>query len=332
LPAVHFGVPLIDVGFVSQGQGSMRIVSLISSATEMLYALGLGDAVVAVSHGCDYPADASRRPRATFAHVNSAAPSSEIDAQVKSLFSAGQPLYGINIELLARLQPDLIVTQAQCDVCAIRYQDVLDVVEQTPALRGTQIVALNPRSLGDVLADVRTLGAATQRNREAAQLVAALEARVSAVRWKTAGIALEDRPRTACLEWIEPPMLAANWTPELLNWAGGRCELTEPERHSGYTTWEDIARFDAEVVVVMPCGFDLARSRVEAQSLTALREWSRLSAVRDNRVYVVDGNAYFNRSGPRLFDSLELLAHLLHPDRCGEVSSAPQGVVWQRGL
>ena len=310
----------------------MRIVSLLSSATEILYGLGLADSVVAVSHECDYPPDVRTKPRATFSHVDSAAPSGQIDTQVKALLTAGQPLYGIDVELLVALRPELIVTQAQCDVCAVRYQDVLDMVERTSALRGTAVVALNPHSLGDVLADIRAVGAATRRTAEAERLVASLQERIAAVRSRTAALAPAERPRTACLEWIEPPMLAANWTPELLEWAGGQCELTQAGRHSSYLGWSDLVRFDPQVLVVMPCGFDLARSLEEARRLPTLPAWKQLAAVRDSRVYVVDGNAYFNRSGPRLVDSLELLAHLLYPDRCPAASTAPQGVAWRHGL
>lgn len=310
----------------------MRIVSLISSATEILHALGLGDEVLAVSHECDFPRSALDKPRATFSKVDSRLASGEIDTQVKTLLADGEPLYGLDVQLLIQLRPDLIVTQAQCDVCAVRHQDVVETVRSTPALRDTKIVALNPQSIGDVLSDIHILGRATGRALHSEAVVAALAARIAAVRRRTERLKAAQRPRTACLEWIEPPMLAGNWTPELLDWAGGQCALTQPGRHSSYCTWEDIARFDPEVVVVLPCGFNLARSQEEAQSLTRLPAWSRLAAVRNNRVFVIDGNAYFNRSGPRLVDSLELLAHLLHPELIPKVASVPQGIAWQRGL
>lgn len=291
----------------------MRIASLISSATEMLFGLGLADDVVAVSHECDWPPAANEKPRATFTNIAADAPSGLIDRQVKELIAAGKTLYEVDLDLLGELKPDLIVTQAQCDVCAVRYDDVVAAVASEPSLRGTTIHALNPQNLGDVLADIRRLGAATGRDAEADAFVKSLEARIAAVRELTGSLPAERRRLTACVEWIDPLMVAGNWTPELVELAGGRQIWAKAGEHSTYTAWEAVRAADPEVIVVMPCGFGLGRSVREAESLRELPGWSELRAVREGRAFAVDGNALFNRSGPRLVDSLELLARLVHP-------------------
>jgi iron complex transport system substrate-binding protein len=219
--------------------------------------------------------------------------------------------------LLAELGPELIVTQAQCDVCAVRYADVVALVERTPELVLSRVVALNPMSLADVLADVRRVAEAAGAGERGAEYVETLRRRIDAVRVKTASLGDGKRLRTALIEWTEPLMLSGNWMPELLELAGGFCPLAAAGRHSQYVEWPRLVEFDPEAIVVAPCGFDLKRSYEEARSLVERAEWASLSAVRAGRVYVVDGNAYFNRSGPRLVDSLELLAHLLHPEFVG---------------
>lgn len=294
-----------------------RIASLLSSSTEILYGLGAGNDVVAVSHECDFPAEVIGKPRATFTNIAVGAPGADIDAQVKQLLAEGRPLYEIDRELLGRLQPDLIVTQAQCDVCAVRYDDVVATVASMPELRGTPIVALNPQGLDDIFDDVTRVGAAIGRVAEAAAYRGSLEARIAAVRNRTASLPAGGRRRTACVEWIEPLMIAGNWTPELVDIAGGVQTLAVAGRHSTYTPWDEVRTFDPEVIIVMPCGFDLPRTVVEAARLPELPGWSQLAAVRAGRVFAVDGNALFNRSGPRIVDSLELLASLIHPDLHG---------------
>lgn len=299
----------------------MRIVSLISSATEMLFGLGLEESIVGVSHECDYPAAANRLPRVTFTNITADAPSGMIDQQVKELVAAGKPLYEIDLDLLVDLQPDLIITQAQCDVCAVRYDDVVAAVASEPKLGAAQLVALNPQSLGDVMKDIRRLGIATDRTAAAAEYASALEARIELVRSRTGTLAESQRPLTACIEWIEPMMIAGNWTPELIELAGGRQTWAVAGRHSTYTAWEDVRLADPEVIIVMPCGFDLSRTLREAASLSELPGWSEILAVRAGQVFAVDGNALFNRSGPRLVDSLELLAQLVHPELHPSASS-----------
>ena len=302
-----------------------RIVSLLSSATEILCELGLAGRVVAVSHECDHPPDVLEKPRVTVAHVDSARDSGAIDRQVKQLSAAGAALYDIDRDRLRELAPDLIITQAQCDVCAVKLDDVLEFTANEPRLRGTEVIALNPASLVDVFADISKIGEATGRTDQAARLVAALEARVDRVRSKTAALVDAQRPRVACMEWIEPLMLAANWTPQLIAWAGGRAGLAAAGAHSVCHGWDEVCAYDPEVVIVAPCGFDLDRTVSEAESIAARSGWHDLAAVRNDRIFAVDGNAYLNRSGPRLVDSLEIVAHLLHPQ-----TFAPASAGWCR--
>jgi iron complex transport system substrate-binding protein len=246
------------------------------------------------------------------------------------MLASGETLYGIDAALLAELQPDLIVTQAQCDVCAVRYADVVDLVSSTLELANTKVVALNPMSLTDVLADIRRVAEAAGVAARGEEVVAQLSHRIAKIQRATECLSPGQRPRTALIEWTNPIMLAGNWMPELLELAGGQCALTTAGRHSGYIAWDKIVAFDPEVIVVAPCGFDLPRSLEEAASLPALPAWKNLSAVRNRRVYVADGNAYFNRSGPRLVDSLEILAHLLHPERVSPPTwSHNQSPPWQ---
>src|SRR5262245_42911132 len=217
-----------------------RIASLLASGTEILYALGLGDCVVAVSHECDYPLDAARKPRVTRTLVHAAGSSRQIDDQVRGMSAGGAALYEIDAAQLAALRPDLIVTQAQCDVCAVRYADVVSAVETMPELRGTQVVALNPQTYGDIFEDVRRVGQAAGCPAAAERLVAALKARVAAVGERTAKLPASQRPRVVGLEWLDPIMVAGNWMPEMIAMAGGACRLTEAGCHSPYVPWPTI--------------------------------------------------------------------------------------------
>ena len=293
-----------------------RIVSLLASATEILYGLGLGDRVVGVSHECDYPPGVADKPRVTCTTVDAAAASKAIDEQVRACVTAGEPLYRIDVDTLAALAPELIVTQSQCDVCAVSYTDVQQAVSSVDALAQTEVVDLNPTSLDGVFDDILRVARAADCLERGQAFVDALRARVRAVADRTAGLNETERPRVACIEWTDPVMLGGNWMPELVRLAGGRDELTAAGKPSEYCDWAAIVAYNPEVIVVMPCGFDLARAADEGDALAARPGWSALSAVRDGRVHAVDANAYFNRPGPRLVDSLELLAHLIHPQRC----------------
>ncbi|MCE9548382.1 MAG: cobalamin-binding protein [Planctomycetia bacterium] len=314
---------------MSTAKPPLRIASLLSAATEILYALGLGDQVVGVSHECDYPPGVERKPRLTFSHIDSAAESGQIDEQVRQRVARGEPLYGVDEAALAQLRPDLIVTQAQCDVCAVRYEDVLATVRRIDPTGTINVVSLNPASLADVVADVARIGYAAGAGDAARQLVGRLDARINAVRQATTPLAPHERPRVVLIEWTEPLMVAGNWTPELAEIAGGEYTLARAGSHSGYVDWETIRRYDPQLIVVSACGFDLPRTIREAARLHQLPGWSDLSAVRAGRVWAADGNAYFNRPGPRLVDSLELLGHLTHPERVPSPRVAGS-LGWQR--
>ncbi len=289
------------------------IVSLLPSATDMVASLGAADRLVGVSHECDHP-QATHLPRLTRSCIDSRADSGDIDRQTQELLAAGRPLYELDEAQLRRLRPSVILTQAQCDVCAVRFEDVSRVVRRETVLADTVLVDLNPQTLDDVLRDIERVGAAIQCAERAAAYVAELRTRIARVAERTAGLPDRDRPRVACLEWLEPLMLAANWTPDLLSLAGGRCPLALAGRHSRPLTWDELRAFDPEIIVVMPCGFELSRTRTAARPLSRLPGWDQVSAVRRNAVHCVDGNLLFNRSGPRLVESLELLAHLVQPD------------------
>ena len=290
-----------------------RIASLLASGTEILYALGLGDRVVAVSHECDYPVEANDKPRVTFTHVQHQATSGEIDRQVRERIAAGDALYEIDVKQLAELAPDLIVTQSQCDVCAVRYADVVATVKDTPQLGSTRIVDLDPRTFEDILSDILKVGSAAAVESTAREYVAELKSRVEAIANAAQAIPENRRRRVACIEWIEPMMLAANWMPELIATAGGISPVAAGG-HSTYCSWEDLRAFAPEVVVVMPCGFGLQQTLGELSLLASRKGWKSFPAMQQRRVWAVDGNAYFNRSGPRMVDSLEILAHLIYPE------------------
>lgn len=292
-----------------------RVASLLASGTEIVCGLGLADQLVAISHECDHPPEVLNRPRVTSANVRSERSSAEIDDEVRSMTTKGEPLYRIDAATLVKLCPDVIITQSQCDVCAVRYEDVASLVRTEPALRNTRIVSQNPTRLEHLFEDIRAVADACEVTTAGGRYIATLRARVSSIANTTQEHSDRDRPRVACIEWIEPMMIAANWMPDLIEIAGGRSDLTRAGQHSGYADWNEVKEYDPEVIVVMPCGFDLPRTLKECGPLFSLPGWSQLNAVHTGRVFAADGNAYFNRSGPRMIDSLELLAEMIHPDR-----------------
>ncbi|HYU60026.1 MAG TPA: cobalamin-binding protein [Solirubrobacterales bacterium] len=293
----------------------MRIASLVPSATEMLFALGLGDSIVAVTHECDYPPEAQRRVRLTRSVIPEGLPPGEVDAAVREVTAQGRALYELDEATLARLDVDLIVTQALCAVCAVSYDDVRAVAERLPT--SPRVLSLDPETLGEVLDDVATLGAATGAEREADLLRAQLERRLDAVRDSVAGA---ERPRVAPLEWLDPPFAGGHWVPEMIQIAGGVDALGEPGLKSRTVSWEEVAAARPDVVVAMPCGL-YADEALEQ----ALAYRDRLDALGADRVVAVDAAASFSRPGPRLVEGTELLAHLLHPDR----APAPHAVGWR---
>jgi iron complex transport system substrate-binding protein len=289
----------------------VRICSLLPSATEICFALGLGEQVVGVSHECDYPPEAAGKPVLVTSRIRTRdVPSGEIDRQATEAIAAGRGVYAIDREALRRAAPDLVLTQEICDVCAVPFGEVAEAVRGLPA--PPRLLALNPTSVGDVLRDIRRVGQAAGRAAEAAALSQRLAARVEAVRLRAAGAA--GRPRVFCCEWMDPLYAAGHWIPEMVEWAGGQNGLGTAGAPSAKVAWEAVRAFAPEVVVVMPCGFGIPETHREFALLASRPGWAELPAVRGRRVHAVDGHAYFSRSGPRLVDGLELLARLIHPE------------------
>lgn len=287
----------------------MRIVSLLPSATEILFLLGLGDDVVGVSHECDWPPEAASRPALVRPAVDARAPSAEIDRQVSARLREGLSLYVLDEARLAALRPDLIVTQGLCDVCAVKETDVHAAAARLP--NRPQVLSLLPAGLADVLADIRRVGEATGRRDRAGREAAALEARIAAVRQAVAAAA--QRPITVAIEWLDPIMLGGHWVPEQVEAAGGRDPLGRAGVPSVKVEWARVVETRPEALVLMPCGFDRRRTEGEAALITGRPGFAELPAASGNRVFAVNGHAYFSRPGPRLVDGIELLAHLLHP-------------------
>jgi iron complex transport system substrate-binding protein len=286
----------------------MRIVSLVPSATEMLFALGLGADVVAVTHECDYPPAARELPRVTRDVLPSGLSSAQIDAAVKERTLAGESIYELDLDTLRDLRPDLIVTQALCSVCAVSYEDVRALAEEIESR--PRVISLDPQTVGEVLGDARTLAQATDRKEEAVALVRDAAARIDRVRLAVRGAR---RPRVVALEWLDPPFAAGHWVPQLIEYAGGDDALGFAGEHSEERTWEEVEAAQPDVVVVMPCGFDAELAYREAEM-----HREELATVGAGEVVAVDAAAYFSRPGPRIVDGLELLAYILHPDRVAE--------------
>ncbi|GAB1539344.1 cobalamin-binding protein [Scytonema sp. NUACC21] len=290
----------------------VRIVSLIPGGTEILAVLGLTDAIVGRSHECDFPPEINNRPACTQARINTNDPSSEINDKINSLLQSALSIYQIKTDILEKLQPTHIVTQDQCDVCAVSIKDVQEAVASLTQI-SPQIISLQPNVLQDVWADIDRVSKVF--GIDSRPILENLEARVKIVEQKTKGLSqTEHLPTVACIEWTDPLMFAANWIPELVTLAGGQSLFGVAGQSSTSLSWETFISNNPDIVVFMPCGFDLNRTRQEAQLLCQNPEWQQLHAVQTGRVYITDGNSYFNRPGPRLVDSLEILAEILHPE------------------
>jgi len=300
----------------------VRIVSLLPSATEIACALGFQGHLVGRSHECDYPPGVRTLPVLTRARLDATQASQTIDTRVRELVRSGTSIYEVDAERLRELSPDVILTQEQCEVCAASPRD-LEAALADWLGRPPQLISLAPQSLREVWNDLSTVAHALGAPERAKQLTARLEARVAAVA-ERAGRS-HPRPRVACIEWIDPLMAAGNWVPELVALAGGSDVLGTAGAHSPWLAPEALAGADPDVVVVLPCGFDLARTRTELAPHLARPPWSGLRAVREGRVFVTDGNQYFNRPGPRLVESLEILAEIFHP---GEFAPAHHETGW----
>lgn len=329
----------------------MRIVTTLPSATEIVTAIGLEP--VGVSHECDYPPSVRSLPAVTASSVDADAASSEIDRQVLESVAEGDGVYDVDLETLGALDPDLIVTQGICDVCAVDEVVMEHAVEHIEA--EPEILTTDPHTVGDVLGDIERIGEATGQAERARAVIDDLEARIDAVRSRTSGERHDssntvadsnaepgdssaepadsnddvadsrrqrddtadssDRPRVAVFDWTDPVMVAGHWTAELVEWAGGDYGLADPGERSRPREWTEIRAYDPEVLVLAPCGFDLEQTAANLEDLMMLEGWAELSAVRNDRVWAMDGNHYLNRPGPRLVDTLEALAPIVSPDR-----------------
>ncbi|HEX6908834.1 MAG TPA: cobalamin-binding protein [Longimicrobium sp.] len=301
-----------------------RVVSLLPAATEMVCALGLERLLVGRSHACDFPGGVRRLPACTSPRLDPTAPAARLDDAVKTLAQQGGGLYQIDGERLRALQPAFILTQAQCEVCAVSLAEVQSLLAEWPGAR-PEVIALSPARLSDLWDDLARVAQALGAEERGRQVVRELKGRVADVIVKVAPV--ERRPSVACLEWLEPLMAAGNWVPELVELAGGRNLFGEAGRHSPWLDWNALCQRDPEILIAMPCGYDLARTMQEMPALAGRLGWSRLRAVRQGRVFVADGSQYFNRPGPRLVDSLEMLAGMLHP---AVFTSGHEGKGWRR--
>ena len=307
----------------------MRIISLIASSTETICALELEEFLVGRSHECDYPPAVRHLPVCTQPRFDVSGSSREIDERVKavqreSLVADALGVYEVFPNRLRELQPTHIVTQAQCEVCAVSLRDVERAVAEVTECRAT-IISVQPNSMADFWADICRLASALGRTEDGVRLVANLQARVQEIEMRARS--LREKPRVACIEWADPLMAAGNWMPELVQMAGGENLFGEPGKHSPWMKFEELAQADPDVLFISPCGYDMARTRQDVPLLEAQSGWSELRAVRDGNVYIADGNQYFNRPGPRLVESLEILAEILHP---GTFQLGHEGTGWEK--
>ena len=289
----------------------MRICSFLPSATEIVYALGLDDSLYGVSHECDFPAEAKSKPRVVKSKFDPAHyTSQEIDRLVADMVARGERIYQVDVGVLKRARPDLVITQELCDVCAISYEDVQSAVVHLDM--PPQLISLDPTSLGDVMRDIERLGEATGKATVALELTARLRERIQRVQSQASEAA--SRPKVACIEWLDPLIVAGHWIPEMVEMAGGIDALAQPGSLSRRIRMEELVSSAPEVLVLMPCGMDVTRTIRELSLLGSLDQWKTLPAVQLRRVYAVDAGGLFSRSGPRLMNGLELLAQMIHPD------------------
>jgi iron complex transport system substrate-binding protein len=303
----------------------MRVASLLPSATEIVCALGARDTLVGVSHECDFPEGVAGLPALTRARLKPVTKSRDIDAEVRAILQNALAVYEIELDRLATARPELIVTQDLCDVCAVSLDDVRTAVARLAQRDDIRIVNLHPRRLGDVWDDIARVASALARPETGGRLVDDLRARVADIQARSA--VRDGRPRVLSIEWIDPVMIGGMWMPELIALAGGTALVTRPGDHAPTLTRDALAALSPDVVLVKPCGFALERTLDELETLRASLPWNEWAAVRAGRVYVADGNAYFNRPGPRLVESLEILAACVHPEAFSDFRRKHHGTV-----
>ncbi len=303
---------------------TLRIVSLLPSATEIVHVLDLGAYQVGRSHECDFPSIVKDLPVCTSSHFDSSVPSGQIDQLVKSRLASAMSLYGVDNDMLRHLRPTHVITQTLCDVCAVSLTDVKAAFAVDTGVQA-QIVALGASQLHDVWTDIGLVAEACGVAERGKQAVATLQSRVDDLAERASRASRH--PRVAAIEWLDPLMAAGNWVPELLAKAGAENLFGRPGEHSPWMQFDELRAADPDVIIALPCGFDLARTRLEMRALTAMPHWTELTAVRTGNVFLCDGNQYMNRPGPRLVESLQIFAEILHPDL---FAPQLQGVGWQR--
>lgn len=301
----------------------VKVASLLPSSTEIVYALGMGDALVARSHECDYPAQVTALPPITAPKFDPDGRSYQIDQRVKAILQEATSVYRVDADLLKELAPDFIVTQAQCEVCAVSLDEVRRVACDWLGLPA-EIVALEPNALSDVLDDIQRVANALSIPERGKALVQAIQARMDEIAHRAKSL---PKRRVATLEWLDPLMAGGNWMPELVEMAGGENLFGAAGQHSPWLEWDALLAANPDVILILPCGYDIPTTQRELPAITEHPAWHDLDAVKNGEVYITDGNQYFNRPGPRLVDSLEILAEILHPQ---EFDFGHQGVGWQR--
>ena len=296
----------------------MRICSFLPSATEIIYLLGLGDSLQAVSHECNFPPEALGKPKVVRSRFDSDSLSSqEIDRVVTDMMTRGENIYEVDADVLADARPDLVITQQLCEVCAVSFEDVQQAVAALSPV--PTVLSLDPHSIDDVLDSITRVGESAGVQDAAAGVAADLRARIESVRQTLKSVAAS--PTVACIEWLDPVIAAGHWVPEMVETAGGTDALVRPGSPSTRIDFNQLAEADPDVLILMPCGMDVARSRSEFDSLRNRDDWRKLSAFQKGRAYAVDSGALFSRSGPRLVDGIGLLARILHPDMFDESPS-----------
>ena len=287
-----------------------RILSLLSSTTEIIYALGCGDRLVGRSHECNYPEEVSDLPICTIPKFNVDGTSREVDDEVKSLVQSALSIYYINEKLLKELKPDIIFTQSQCEVCAVSVSDVENALKNITGL-SSRVISVEPNSVEDIFNDILTIAEILNVRKKGKELVELIKVKIDS----TEKIVYQkSSPSVAAIEWIDPLMAAGNWVPQLIKVAGGKNLFGEAGKHSPWMKYNDLVEQDPEIIIVMPCGYDIKKSLIEIKTLESKKGWGSLKAVRNRNVYITDGNQFFNRPGPRIIESIEILLEIIHSD------------------
>lgn len=289
---------------------AQKIISLLPAATEIVCALGLQDNLIGRSHECDYPEAVKNLAVCSEANFEDGLTSQQIDDKVKEILADALSVYTVKREVIKQLAPDVVITQAQCEVCAVSLQEVEQALDDYLDKKAT-IISLQPNSLTDILNDIKTVADALGAPDAGADLLERLNERIDLIKHKLKF--LENKPTIACIEWLQPLMISGNWVPELVEIAGGIPILVSNGKHSPYLEWDDIRLADPDIIVLMPCGFSMDRTLREVNILLELPGFNELKAVKNNRLYITDGNQYFNRPGPRIVDSIEILAEIINP-------------------